>query len=252
MTEEKDIALVADYLEGRLDEGEKARVEMRLQEDEVFKALFEELKLLQKGMEHMQHRPLLAVMDRLEEGLDNPLAQKKAETKTVFWTFQRLAAAFIGLAVVAFASWYGLSGSGVDGPALYSEYYEAYENVMVPITRDETEQTLIVRTFTAYELGEYGKADVLFDDLLKEEQPVFVSFYAGLSALEVGENEKGKELLSKVMNTDDVFAVRARWHLALHHLKKEEYTTTITLLETLKESEGSLSARANELLKEIR
>ena len=39
MTEEKDIALVADYLEGRLDEGEKARVEMRLQEDEVFKAL---------------------------------------------------------------------------------------------------------------------------------------------------------------------------------------------------------------------
>ena len=253
MTEEKDIALVTDYLEGSLGPEEKEQVEKRLQLEADFSALFQDIKQLTGGMERLSHKKLLERMDTLEENLDNPL-EKKPETKTVFWTFQRLAAVFIGLAIVAFASWYGLSGSGeLNGPILYQQYYQAYDNVMVPITRGEDDNmSLLERAFSAYEQGSYEEADGLFDELLTSEQPVFVSFYAGIAALEANEDEKGKALLEKVMNTDDAFADRARWYLALHHLNKEEYNTTISLLEGLKETESSYAARATELLKELR
>ena len=252
MTEEKDIALVADYLEDRMEAGERESVEKRLQEDEAFKALFDDIKELQTGLEGMNHKHLLARMDKLEATLGNPLEQK-AETKTVFWNFQRIAAAFIGLAIVALASWYGLSVNGaIDGAALFAQNYKAYDNVMVPITRGEEALTLLEQTFEAYELKEYQKADGLFDQLLESKQKPFVSFYAGITAMEVGKNEKTERLLNSVIEEGTLFAEIAQWYLALHHLKKEEYKTTIILLESLEKTQSTFSARATELLKEIR
>lgn len=252
MTEEKDIALVADYLEDQMEAGERERVEKRLQEDEAFRSLFEDIKNLQTGLGKLEHRQLLNRMDKLEATLDNPL-ERKAETKTIFWTFQRLAAAFIGLALVAFASWYGLKGNGVvDGAELFGEYYQAYDNVMVPITRGEESLSALEKAFEAYELKDYEKADGFFDSLLQTEQKPFVSFYAGITAIEVGNGVKAEALLNSVIDVKGLFAERAQWYLALYHLKNEEYNTTIILLEALKETESSYSARATELLKEIR
>jgi len=252
MTEEKDIALVTGYLENQLGPDDKESVEKRLSEEPEFQALFQDLKQLTKGMEHLTHAQLLARIDRLEENLEDPLA-RKGETKTVFWTFQRLAAAFIGLAVVAFASWYGLSGSGeVDGVALYSEYYVAYDNSVIPIVRADDAETLIERAFHAYELQEYEQANDLFDELLKTDDRLLVKFYAGIAAMEVEESGKATRLLKTVIDQQADFEIQAQWYLALNYLKQKEYDLTIQLLEKLVDTDNSFSPKAKELLKEIR
>lgn len=252
MTEEKDIALVVDYLEDRLSTEERAEVTERLQTEPGFKVLHDDLKLLQGGLEGLAHRNLLSRMDRLEEDLDNPL-EKKPEGKQIFWTFQRIAAAFIGLALVAFASWYGLSEDGeVNGVALYTEYYSAYENTMMPITRGQGTLTMIERTFEAYETEQYPVADALFTELVAVDKRPFVRFYAGIVAMEVGEVDRAEALFAGVIEEGGDFALQAQWYAALNYLKQEDYENTTTLLEKLEETESSFSQRAKELLKEIR
>ncbi|MCE7996063.1 MAG: hypothetical protein HEP71_29055 [Roseivirga sp.] len=252
MAEENDIALIESYLQGELDAERSNEVEQRLAQNTDFRLLFEDIKTMTEGMGKLKHKSLLERIDKLETGLENPLTSKK-ETKVVYWTIQRIAAAFIGLAVIATVSWFALSrGSQVDKSTLYAEYFTAYENVIVPRVRSDEDVTLLVRTFRAYDDGDYTTAVELFDELLIEDQRVFVRFYGAIAYMENGNTAKTLDLLKGVINEHGDFETQATWYLALNYIKREDYDNAKSLLEELAGSSTTYQKKAQELLKKMR
>ncbi len=252
MAEENDIALIESYLQGELDADKRTEVEKRLAEDSDFSLLLEDTRLMVEGLSKLKHKHLLKRMDKLEADLGNPLEARK-EARVVYWTVQRVAAAFIGLAVVATVSWFALSGGGEsDKSGLYQEYFTAYENVIVPKVRTEEDPTLLVRTFSAYDEGNYAKATELFDELLATDERVFVRFYGAIAYMEAGETGTTIDLLQGVINEHGDFETQATWYLALNYIKREEYDNAKSLLEELAGSSTSYQTKAQELLKKMR
>lgn len=252
MAEENDIALIESYLQGELDAERKSGVEQRLAEDADFKLLFEDTRVLIDGLARLQHKKLLGRIDELESGLSNPLKSKK-EVKSIFWTVQRMAATFIGLAVVAMASWYIIRDDGtMNGPALYAEYHQAYPNVLVPTTRSEEELTLIIKAFRAYDQQVYDSAEVLFTELLREDEREFVRFYAALAYMEMDKSDQGIDMLKTIISEQGEFETQATWYLALNYIKKQEYDNARTLLEELGGASTTYQTRAQELLSKMR
>lgn len=252
MAEENDIALIESYLQGGLDADRKAEVEKRLAEDSDFNLLLEDTRLMTEGLGRLKHKSLLERIDKLEADLENPLMAGK-DTKIVFWTVQRVAAAFIGLAVVAVASWYMVTGSSsVSGIALYEDYHKVYPNVVVPTTRGQEDLTLLTRTFRAYDQELYDSAAVLFDELLQDDRREFVRLYAGLTYLEVDDYDRAQFLLNTIVSEKGEYEIEAKWYLALTYIKIEEYDNAKTLLMDLISTSTTHQKRAQELLKRMR
>lgn len=252
MAEENDIALIESYLLGELDAEKKSEVEQRLIEETDFKMLFEDTRVLIDGLGRLQHKKLLNKIDELESGLSNPLEAKK-EVRSIFWTVQRMAAAFIGLAVVAMAGWYIMTGDGIiNGTALYEEYHQAYPNVLVPTTRSEEELTLIIKAFRAYDQHAYDSAGLLFTELLKKDKREFVRFYAALTYIEMDKSDQGIDMLKTIISEKGDFQTQANWYLALNYIKKLEYDNAKPLLEELGGSSTTYQTKAQELLKKMR
>lgn len=252
MADEKDIALIGEYLEGKLEDEARSALEERLGQDSGFEALFKDIEVLTLGLGKLQNRTLLNRMDELEEGLENPL-EKKPEVKTIFWTFQRVAATFVGLAVVALVSWYTLRDTTAPSPQeLYVVHYTVYPNSMVPVVRGEEEESLINRTFQAYEQGDYTRAESFFELLMAEDDREFIRLYAAITAMELERNNKAEGLLVEIVAGEGDFVNQARWYLALNFLKKEEIDQSIVHLEALAATQSTYRARAQELLKELK
>lgn len=252
MAEENDIALIESYLLGELDAEQKKEVELRLARDTDFKLLFEDTKAMIDGLNRLKHKKLLSRMDELESGLVNPLEEKK-ETRVVYWTVQRIAAVFIGLAVVAITSWYVVRGDGsISGPALYENYHKVYPNVVVPTTRGEEDLTLLARTFRAYDQALYDSAAVLFEELLLEDKREFVRLYAGLTSIEINENDRAQFLLTTIISEKGEYEIQATWYLALNYIKTEDYNNAKSLLTDLISTSTTYQKKAQELLKKMR
>lgn len=252
MAEENDIALIESYLQGELDAEKKSELEQRLVHEPDFKQLFEDTEIMIQGLNQLKHKSLLSRIDELESGLANPLEVKK-EARVVYWTVQRIAAVFIGLAVVAITSWYVVRGDGsVSGPALYENYHKVYPNVVVPTTRGEEDLTLLVRTFRAYDQGLYDSAAVLFEELLLEDRREFVRLYGGLTYMEADQPDRATFLLTTIISEKGEYEIQATWYLALNYIKTEEYDNAKSLLMDLTSTSTTYQEKARELLKKMR
>ncbi len=252
MAEENDIALIESYLQGELDAEKNKEVEQRLTNEPDFKRLFEDTQLMIQGLSKLRHKHVLNRIDRLETGLSNPLEPKK-EAKVVYWTVQKVAAAFIGLAVVAITSWYVMRGDGsVNGMALYEDYHKPYPNVVVPTTRGEEDLTLLTRTFRAYDQELYDSAVVLFEELLLEDGREFVRLYGGLTYMEADQPDRASFLLTTIISEKGEYEIQATWYLALNYIKTEEYDNAKSLLMDLTSTSTTYQERAHELLKKMR
>lgn len=252
MAEENEIALIESYLQGELSAEREQEVEERLKADADFKSLFDDTKVMIEGLNKLRHKSLLGRIDQLELGLGNPL-EVKEEVKTIFWTVQRIAATFIGLAVVALASWYIIRDDGtINGVALYEEYHQVYPNVLVPTTRSEEELTLITKTFRAYDQQVYDSAGLLFTELLKEDKREFVRFYAALAYIEMDKSNLGIDMLKTIISEKGDFQTQAIWYLALNYIKREEYNNAKSLLKELAGSSTTYQEKAQQLLSKMK
>lgn len=251
MAEEKDMALIEGYLQGELDKEQEAAVAQRLAADADFKLLFEDTRLMIEGLGKLRHKGLLDRIDNLEAGLGNPLRVQK-KVKTISWTVSRMAAVFVGIAVVATVTWLALFNDSTSSDDLYTAYFTPYENVFVPTIRSGEDPTLLVRTFVAYDEADFETAKELFDELLKENESAFVRFYAAIAYMEAGETNKTAGLLKTIISEQGDFEFQARWYLALNYIKTEDYQNAKSLLEELAGSSTSYQTKAQELLKEMR
>jgi len=252
MAEENDIALIESYLQGELSAEREQEIEERLKADADFKLLFDDTRVMIEGLSKLRHKSLLGRIDQLESSLGNPLEVKK-EAKTIYWSAQRVAAALIGLAIVAGATWYSMtSNNAASGGDLYEEYFSAYSNTIVPITRSNEELTLLVRTFRAYDEQVYDSATIYFDELMLTDQREFVRFYGALAYMEADDTQKTTLLLKTIISEQGDFQTQATWYLALNYIKREEYNNAKSLLKELAGSSTTYQEKAQQLLSKMK
>jgi tetratricopeptide (TPR) repeat protein len=88
-----------------------------------------------------------------------------------------------------------------------------------------------------YEKGDYQGADALFEDLLlKDNSPIIWKVYAGHSALETGNPDKGIKILSEIAPDEPTY-IDAQWYLAGCYIRKENTTEAIEILQRLSQTE---------------
>ena len=82
------------------------------------------------------------------------------KSKKTNWLIAASIATIIGL-----SSYFIFSNQVVSNQELYAKNFTPYENVVVPIVRNNKELTTKALAFAYYELGEYEKAIDLFNQL---------------------------------------------------------------------------------------
>ena len=194
---------------------------------------------------------LLAVQSAEREELKRNLQLlEKKKAKNSMYKKLAVAASFIG--VIGIGSLI-FSNMHPSGKTLFAKNFEAYPNVVAPITRSVKPTKESEKYFVAYEKGEYKMAIEGFKKQLKSEDNGDIRFYIAMSYLN-SENEDValKELQLIKKNTTD-FYPQVVWYQALIHIENENFDSAKELLNELIALESSYKKKeAKELLEEIK
>ncbi len=246
---QKDLELIDRYLEGVLAEEEQAVVEQRLQEDTEFKAMFEDIKSLTKGIEELGNAKLKRKFKELDANLGNPLKDKKVAVKEVNWT------RYIGWAAVLVAGLFSIiyfsSRSQISHEGIYEDYFAIYDNVVVPTKRGVDSLELINQAFAHYDTREYAAAALVFEEILKKDKTEYIQFYYAMTLMEQQDWEGAKLILEGLLSGGENFIRQSKWYLALTYIRLKEEEQSRSLLNSLIEDGTSYAEAAGEIMERI-
>jgi TolA-binding protein len=238
-----DIDLIERYFDNELSDTEKSILEQRLKNEDAFKKLFDQEKLLISTIRFN------AAKDQLQflKGVEANIARKEITHFKQFWYYYA-AAACISILVVAY---FGLPLLKEDPGKLYSTYFTLHPNVFEPTLRGNEAADERKKAFQAYDAGNYQQASALFGALLKENKEPGMLLLSGNANLMIGNVEEAKRNLNDLINTYDDLDLQAKWYLALCYLKEGNTQEARKLLKELGDTEISYAAKAKELLKKV-
>jgi tetratricopeptide (TPR) repeat protein len=246
MTTENDITLVEKYFDRELSEAEVSYVHERVELDNGFRTLFNQEKDLIKGIRLEGLRRDLDVLRDVERSIKSD----ESSTKTVqlnTWYFK--AAAAIVFFVVAAKL---LLPVHEDPDKLYQSYFKPYPNVFEPTLRGALEEeSLRSEAFQAYDQGNYQKALVGFNSILKEGNEPSVLLLTGNCNLILGNISEAKNNFRTLIKNYKENDTQAKWYLSLCYLKEGDVDRARMMWEELSGTEVSYANKAKELLKRV-
>ncbi|MDN5201742.1 tetratricopeptide repeat protein [Fulvivirgaceae bacterium BMA10] len=248
----RDIALIEQYLEGKLTTEELEEFEVRLQNDELFKKLFDQEETLIAGIRYTGRKGILDKLEAMEEKLPKIDLEKPSEGKVVPMrrrTYLIAIAASIALLLVTVF----VLNKPTNSEVLFAKHFTPYQNLITSNTRGEvTIKELKELAFLAYDQENYTEAISNFEKLPQEQKNEDIFLYLGNAYLAVGKTEEAIQNFSKVLEEKGDFQNQGRWFLALAYLKQGETQKATLAFEKLVEDGSSYGKRAAEVLKEMR
>jgi len=221
------------YLHDQLTDVEKQAFEELLKSNPEIAQETREALLIKEGLALEQDVELMQRIERLEASLEN----KKSSNTWIRW-----AAAILILAIPV----YYFSSLPSSPEELYKEYYSPYENVIGATRGDNAGNYLL-----SYDHGNYKDAVVELSEAIEvSENPQDYYLYLGISYLELDDYQNAIETFSKIESTNR-FANHSKWYGALTYLKMGDENKAKEVLKELKESEGSFSKQAEEILESL-
>lgn len=165
--------------------------------------------------------------------LQNIETSLKTEKKRNFnW---RIAASIAIL--VGFSSFFLLINNTPSNNELYNNYFSAYENVVEPIVRDQTELTEKAKVFRQYEIGDYKNAITGFNKLSAKNTSEITThnFYKANAYLQLEEFEKAKTLFNLIIqNKNEEWQAESLWYLSLIAIKENDKNSALEFLQKIK------------------
>ena len=159
-----------------------------------------------------------------------------------------IAASFIGILLITY--FFSFNQSSTE--ALFAENFEPYRNVIQPIVRGESDNTLITSAFISYENKEYEKAIYSFSLLVEVEKKWYATFYLANSYLAIENSEKAIPLLQDYIKNEGEFKEKASWYLALAYLKENNIDSSINILKKIVALKAYNYEKAALLLKDLK
>ncbi len=191
------------------------------------------------------------VFDDLFERIDAKVTapETKAKTRSIPWN--SIAAGLLFLISVSAAYVYY---QNTNASNKYMAYFEQNDNALSTRSIDATNLTADLKGgYHLYQDKNYQGSLSFFEDYLKvNPESTTAAYYAGMSALEIGEEESAIDFLTTVRMNDDRLYEEASWRLAGIYLERGSEDKAKALLEDLvKVNNGVYFEQAKELLKEI-
>lgn len=211
---------ILDYLQGRLSSADRLKFEAQMENDPSFASEVAEYKNMKSA---------IGASDRKE--LKNRFQDLEGSKTKKSWYGKFAIAASIAV-LIGVGSLFFLKGT--SGKELYADNFEAYPNVIAPITRSNEPTRKGDQYFVAYEKGEYSSAIAGFQKQLKEDDNHDIRFYLGMAFLNKGEKNKALNELQKIDNEKTGFYPQSLWYQALIYLEKEDFVTARSRLNELK------------------
>ncbi len=242
--EEKDIALIDQFLSGELSEAEMAAFRQRLATDKEFEKLYEDLRYIQHGLQQAELEKAWKTIQHTEARL-----AAAGQSRPLGWkVWLPVAASF---ALLLLAAWFFL----LKPPApdeLFAQYFEVYPNVEAPIYRDSSSSDSLTNkdlAFRRYAASDFTGAIVLFESIENKDEGT--RFYLGISYLAHGDAQKAIEVLKDVKSGAVQYNTQIDWFLALALIKDKQVEDAKELLEELAVSGTAYEQRSKELLKAL-
>jgi tetratricopeptide (TPR) repeat protein len=234
--------LLNRYFEGSLSPEENKAFQEALDADPVLKEEWLFRKELQAGLHILQRKQ------------DKELLRKwDAERKNRFPVKKLLAVAAL-FAVIALIYWV-YSGQQQHNK-LYTDYFQAYPNVIHPIVRGETTDTgngTIRQAFQFYEQGNYEAAGKLFEQVNKLNQEDYTLFYAAICRMETGEMKQAIQIFESIQWKKDEYSLKswAEWYRALAYLNSDQTQLAKEILSALSKENHPSATMANKLVRHL-
>jgi len=207
--------LIDKFFSDTLNDKESALFNKLLQEDPEFKEEFRFQKNLKKALQLNKRESLKATL----QGFEKDLEKKKKIFTLRTWLVAASVIILLGIGSLIFNIY------GNDDPnKIYAEYFEPYRNIIHPVERGESNESIEAKAFQAYENGEYYKALNLFNSIknLEEKDVNCIEFFKGVSLMALDKNEEAIDILlpiaSEIEEGDYHLSQKATWYLALAYL----------------------------------
>ncbi len=243
---ETDITLVEKYFDEVLSNSERENFNLRMQTDENFKSLVDQEKVLINAVRLHGMQQDLRFLKTLEETLsDNKTTKFDVGSRKWYYV---AAAAVLALVVLA-KVFYTPAPSPEE---LFEAYFKPYPNLFEPTVRGEARISSRNEAFQAYEQGQYAKAVVLFNELLKVKKEPGILLLLGNSNLILGNIEEAKNNLIALNSDFDELDIQSKWFLSLCYLKSGDMEHARPILAELGNTEISYAAKAKELLSKVK
>ena len=214
-----NIDLIDRYFDNSLSPKEQLLFNDLLQNSEDFKNEFVFQKDLKKVIALNQRENLKSTLQQFE---DNAIKN----TKILFLSKKWLIAASLAL-LIGLGFWFVKNTYFISSEKLFTQNFEPYRNIIQPIVRGESSNTIEYRAFLAYENNDYHKAINLFNSV-NNQDATYVSFYKAMCYLSLDKTTEAINLLEPIIlssnleEKDKQLSEKADWYLALAYLKTGE------------------------------
>ena len=239
---EDDIRL---YLNGNLDESSRYRIENHLIDCPLCSEAVE-------GYASSLNFDQTEELKEIKNAVDTKIATSQAKSRNLFQSLNKIAAAIL-LLVVSTAAIFYWSAQKTEND--YLAEIQSSTNLSESVRGNDDlsgdEQTM--EGVNIFRNGDYQESLFFFENVL-ESQPenTAARYYAGLSALNIGELNKAIENLTYARFNEETYYEDATWNLILANLRAGNKKEAKDLIADLLKIEGGFySIKAEKLLKEI-
>ncbi len=212
------------YLDNDFTKLEEQRFFQELDNNPMLKKEFEAQLLCNKAFAHLA-----------DAKLRNQLAHTEAEMQAPqkHWLYKHTVklASLTGVLIIL-ASILLLNPSKNSPQEIFSEHFQAYENLYTPILRSstKTDPGTIQHIMDHYENGKFEEATKLYEsDFQDYRNNIDLRFYMGIAYLGLNNTERAIDLLSSIP-VDSKYTAISQWYLGLSYLLNEEYKQAKHLL----------------------
>ncbi|MCK5637306.1 MAG: CDC27 family protein [Flavobacteriaceae bacterium] len=215
----KNIDLIDKYFENNLTPKEQLLFNDLLHSDEEFKSEFVFQKDLKKVISITQTENLKSTLQNFEKNINN-------KSKVLFLPKKWLVAASIIL-LVGFGFWFINNSYFPSNEQLYTQNFEPYRNIVQPVVRGESINSIEYKAFVAYENKNYHKAINLYNSV-DNTNADYIQFYKAMCYLSLNKTNEAINLLlpvatsSNKSTSDKNFDELSNWYLGLAYLKNGE------------------------------
>ncbi len=226
----KDFNLIDKYFNNSLTPKEKLLFNELLQNDKEFKKEFLFENDLKKAISFNQREELKTKLQGFEHNIQK-------NSKVIRLSKKWLVAASIIL-LIGLGFFFIKSSFYPSSEKLYAQNFKPYRNIIQPIVRGESANTIEYLAFLAYENNNYHKAINLFNSI-DSQDATYVSFYKAMCYLSLDKPSEAINLLlpitmlSNLEGNNKKLSEKADWYLALAYLKTDEKNRAISLFSTI-------------------
>jgi tetratricopeptide (TPR) repeat protein len=250
----EDIDAAERFLEGKMDTPERMSLADRMDRDEDFSHLIQEMDLLIDGIKYTASQSTIEEkLERLKSFARHEADDKKPRGRVIKMLQENkwyvgLAATLILCAAVIIPLVWNHYQQPTD---LYAKYFEPFDSPGSGLTRSsDPSRTLKAQAYEAYDAGNYAQAAELFERALPEKDEAIVHLCLANAYMSLGEFDKAEASLIHIQQEHADLITQTKWYLALTYLKQSKLERARAILWEISKS-STYGEKARKLLKDL-